>query len=183
MDTPSTRPLAVTMGEPAGVATEITLKAWQNGNSSARPYFLIDDIECVERIKTGLNIETPLSSIVTPSEAIGVFDDALPILHHPRTGETTPGQPNIQTAQSVISSIELAVRLAQSGDAAGVVTNPIQKNILYEAGFEFPGHTEFLGALSGTDVQPVMMLACEGLRVVPVSVHVGLKQADRKSVV
>jgi len=165
------------MGEPAGIATEITLMAWEQGKQSLTPYFLIDDIECVESVRNRLNIDTPLSLISSPSEAIPAFADALPVLHHPRSGETVPGQPSPQTARSVISSIELAVRLSQSGEAAGVVTNPIQKNILYEAGFEFPGHTEFLGALGGVDAQPVMMLACEGLRVVPVSVHVGLKQA------
>jgi len=165
------------MGEPAGIATEITLMAWAQGIQSLTPFFLIDDIHCVESIKSRLNIDTPLSLISSPSEAVPAFGDALPILHHPRSGETVPGQPSTQTAHSVISSIELAVRFSQSGEAAGVVTNPIQKNILYEAGFEFPGHTEFLGALSGADTHPVMMLACEGLRVVPVSVHVGLRQA------
>jgi len=170
-------PLAVTMGEPAGIGAEITLMAWKNRNNTAAPYFLVDDVEQVQSISNVLDLGVPMEKIVSPDEALDVFSYALPILHHSRSGETTPGHPNIETAPSVISSIELATRFASSGQVAGIVTNPIQKNILYQAGFEFPGHTEFLAALCGESVHPVMMLACEGLRVVPISVHVGLAQA------
>jgi 4-hydroxythreonine-4-phosphate dehydrogenase len=76
----------------------------------------------------------------------------------------------------VIASIERAVRLVQAGEAAAVVTNPIAKSVLYAAGFQYPGHTEFLGALTGCDL-PVMMLANDFLRVVPVTVHVSLRDA------
>ena len=63
-----------------------------------------------------------------------------------------------------------------AGAAAAVVTNPIHKKVLADAGFRHPGHTEFLGELTGAR-NPVMMLACPGLRVVPVTVHAPLGKA------
>jgi len=165
------------MGEPAGIGTEITLKAWYSRQNGSHPYFLIDDFDRVDDIKQNLNIVTPLQKITCPDEAIDIFADALPVLHFPASGHTTFGKPSIGTARSVISSIEVAVQLALSGQVSAIVTNPIQKSVLYDHGFGFPGHTEFLGALSGQSASPVMMLACQGLRVVPVSVHVSLKQA------
>ncbi|MBY0332655.1 MAG: 4-hydroxythreonine-4-phosphate dehydrogenase PdxA, partial [Acetobacteraceae bacterium] len=89
----------------------------------------------------------------------------------------TPGRPDPANARAVIAAIEEAVALARAGRAAGVVTNPIQKSVLTAAGFPHPGHTEFLGALAGTGVPPVMMLASPDLRVVPVTVHEPLRAA------
>ncbi len=171
------QPMALTMGEPAGIGTEITLMAWANKHDNNVPFFLIDDIDNVTGIRNQINIDTPLIRIETPDDAAQVFANALPVLHQRRSGKTTQGIPSVDTAPSVISSIETAVRLAQSGKVGAIITNPIQKSVLYQAGFNFPGHTEFLGALGGTKSDPVMMLACDKLRVVPVSVHISLRQA------
>jgi len=173
----SLRPLAVTMGEPAGIGTEITLKAWLRRSESTHPFFLLDDFERVCDINQSLNLNASIQRIETPDDAIGMYGEALPVLHHPLRGTAVHGQPSPQTATSVITSIENAVEFSVKGEAAGVVTNPIQKSVLYQSGFEFPGHTEFLGELGGGNTQPVMMLACEGLRVVPVTVHISLVQA------
>ncbi len=94
-----------------------------------------------------------------------VFGAALPVLALPLPEIARPGRPDPANAPAVIASIERAVRLVQAGEAGGVVTNPISKAVLYQAGFPHPGHTEFLGALTGGT--PVMMLACPQLRVVP----------------
>jgi len=174
---PPVCPLAVTMGEPAGIGTEITLKAWVRRSEVAHPFFLLDDYERVLDASLALQIDVPIQKIDNPEDAIKVFDDALPVLHQPCNGNVTLGQPSSGTAKSVISSIEKAVELSLANKAAGVVTNPIQKSVLYQSGFTFPGHTEFLGELSGLTAPPVMMLACEGLRVVPVTVHISLVQA------
>jgi 4-hydroxythreonine-4-phosphate dehydrogenase len=91
--------------------------------------------------------------------------------------ESRPGHPDPANAPAVVAAIETAVALVRSGAAAGVVTNPIHKKVLYATGFPFPGHTEFLAALAGGDATPVMMLACPGLRVVPVTVHMSLSRA------
>ena len=165
------------MGEPAGIGTEISLMAWLNSAQKISPFFLIDDYRCVEAVRDKLELDVPLKKMETDRICTEGFKDFLPVLHQPRSGETTPGVPTPDTAKSVIASIETAVKLARSGKAGAVVTNPIQKNILYQAGFSFPGHTEFLGALGGASSSPVMMLACDDLKVVPVSIHISLKQA------
>jgi 4-hydroxythreonine-4-phosphate dehydrogenase len=170
-------PLAISMGEPAGIGTEILLMAWIKGRKDSVPYFLIDDIERVKKIRDNLGFDIALTEITEPAQALGIYENALPVLHQPQSGQATVGRPDVQTAQSVISSIEMAVELTKNKKAGGIVTNPIQKSILYQAGFEFPGHTEFLGQLGGSGIKPVMMLACEGLRVVPITVHTGLIKA------
>jgi 4-hydroxythreonine-4-phosphate dehydrogenase len=169
-------PLALTMGEPAGIGGEITLKAWRDHRSELPAFFVID---CPHRLSTlaeRLKWTIPICPISHPDEAIDVFPDALPILEHPVTaGE--PGVLSKYTAKSVISSIERAVQLVSEGQADGVVTNPIHKHALHIAGFNFPGHTEFLADLAGIKTPPIMMLACDELRVVPLTVHVSLAQA------
>jgi 4-hydroxythreonine-4-phosphate dehydrogenase len=115
--------------------------------------------------------------VETTAEAAGIFASALPVLHRPLPVESRPGHPDPVNAPAVVAAIETAVALVQSGAAAGVVTNPIHKKVLYATGFKFPGHTEFLAALAGRGGTPVMMLACPALRVVPVTVHMSLRNA------
>jgi len=180
LDTPSATPpelpLALTMGEPAGIGGEIALKSWKL-NPHPPGFFLIDDIARIEGVRNEIGIDVPLRAITSPEDASDVFAEALPVFPCPLSNAATLGSPSSDTASSVIRSIELAVEFVTDGCAAAVVTNPIQKNVLYAAGFGFPGHTEFLAELAGIETPPVMMLACPGLRVVPVTVHVGLKEA------
>jgi 4-hydroxythreonine-4-phosphate dehydrogenase len=119
----------------------------------------------------------PLALIATPEEAASAFPDRLPVLPLTLAAPATPGRLDPANAPAVIASIEQAVAFAKAGRAGGVVTNPIQKSVLTAAGFPHPGHTEFLGELASAGHAPVMMLACPGLRVVPVTVHVALRQA------
>jgi len=166
----------MTMGEPAGIGGEIALKSWRL-NRHPPGFFLIDDIARLQNLGSELGMDVPLRTITSPEDAHDVYSEALPVFPCPLAGEAILGSPSSSTASSVIRSIELAVEFVTDGYAAGVVTSPIQKNVLYSAGFGFPGHTEFLADLAGVDTPPVMMLACAGLNVVPVTVHVGLKQA------
>jgi len=122
-------------------------------------------------------VMTAIKLIRSPSEANAVFPQALPVLGAALPNEAIPGQPDPANAQAVLSSIETAVRLVMSGDAGAVVTNPIHKQSLYEANFPYPGHTEYLAALAGDDITPVMMLAAGSFRVVPVTVHQSLTEA------
>jgi 4-hydroxythreonine-4-phosphate dehydrogenase len=163
------KPLILTMGEPAGIGSEITARAWRLLRLSGPCFALIDDAE--------RDFGVPIARISEPKDAIAAFADALPILHRPLVAPVVPGRPNLAHARNVISAIEEAVAFAKSGRAAGVVTNPIQKASLTAAGFPHPGHTEFLGELAGIGVPPVMMLACPELRVVPVTVHEALAKA------
>lgn len=171
------RPLALSMGEPAGIGAEIALKAWLARAEAVPPFVLIDDAGRVAALARRLELPVPVRRLERAADAAAVFADALPVLDHPLAAPVVPGRPDPANAPSVIAAIERAVACVRAGDAAAVVTNPIHKKVLYDAGFRFPGHTEFLAALAGGDAQPVMMLACPDLRVVPVSVHVSLRRA------
>ncbi|MEM6745221.1 MAG: 4-hydroxythreonine-4-phosphate dehydrogenase PdxA, partial [Pseudomonadota bacterium] len=119
----------------------------------------------------------PVARIARLSEAASAQRRGLPVLHAPLAAPPRPGAPDPANAPATIASIETAVRLALTGEAGGVVTLPINKKALYDgAGFAFPGHTEFLAALTGA-ARPVMMLAGPSLRVVPVTIHMALAQA------
>ncbi len=170
-------PLAMTMGEPAGVGGELSLKAWLARRNATRPFFLIDDPGRLEALARALNLDVPIRTISRPYEATEVFSTALPVLPVFLATAAKAGHPNAANAPATIASIERAVALAQSGEAAGIVTNPIQKKVLQDAGFRHPGHTEFLAELAGVEV--AMMLACPELRVVPVTIHLALADAVR----
>lgn len=107
-----------------------------------------------------------------------MFADSLPVLAHPLSAQSLPGKLDAANAQSVIASIDKAVELVLAGEACGLVTNPIQKETLYQAGFRHQGHTDYLAHLAhvaGHKAEPVMMLVAPGLRTVPVTVHIALK--------
>ncbi|MGK7867228.1 4-hydroxythreonine-4-phosphate dehydrogenase PdxA [Falsiroseomonas sp. E2-1-a20] len=167
----TTDSLAVTMGEPSGIGGEIAAKAWRAIRAAGPSFFFVGDPDLLQDI--------PISIIASPSEASRHFREALPVLPIKLPARSYPGHPDPANAQAVIRSIETAVQLALSGQASGIVTNPIQKSVLTAAGFRHPGHTEFLGELAGGDRPPVMLLACPGLRVVPVTVHMALSEAVR----
>lgn len=176
-------PLALTMGDPAGVGGDITLKSWsrRDENSALPVFFVLDDADRLNALATHLNLDVPIQVIDAPAQAEDVFATALPVLHQPLPVQSTPGHPDAANAPAVIWSIERAVDLTRAGEASAVVTNPISKDVLYGAGFSFPGHTEFLAHLSrpgnGPGITPVMMLACAQLRVVLATVHVSLLNA------
>jgi len=170
-------PLAVTMGEPAGIGGEVTLKAWLRRRPRARPFFAIDDPERLERLARQVGLEVPIAEIASPEDAAGVFHDALPVIAERLPVAPKPGEPDPANAAAVITAIDRAVEYARFERAAAVVTNPIHKKCLYDAGFRYPGHTEYLAALAGEDAVPVMMLAGPELRVVPVTRHLPLREA------
>jgi 4-hydroxythreonine-4-phosphate dehydrogenase len=173
------KPLVLTMGEPAGIGGEITLKAWLGRDQDFPPFVALDDPARLDALARGLGLEVPVRTIENLDLAASVFATALPVLPRPLEVEVVPGKPATGNAGAVIGSIETAVSLVRSGHARAVVTNPIHKGALYEAGFNYPGHTEFLADLAGIDSRPVMMLACDELKVVPISVHESLAAAVR----
>ncbi|HEY5607962.1 MAG TPA: 4-hydroxythreonine-4-phosphate dehydrogenase PdxA [Alphaproteobacteria bacterium] len=169
------RPLALTMGEPAGIGGDITLMAWQR-RADIPCFFAIDDPERLRKLAQRIGIATRVQSIAAPAEAAEVYPSALPVLPI-EVAPVAPGQPNPAAARAVVESIRRAVDMVVRGVAGAVVTNPINKAALYETGFDYPGHTEFLAALAGLKHEPAMMLACESLRVVPVTIHLSLRAA------
>src|SRR5262249_19581478 len=137
-------PLAVTMGEPAGIGGELTLKAWSRRRPTARPFFALDDPGRLSALAHKLGLDVPLRVISTPDEAPSVFQTALPILPIPLRAPVENGRPDPSNAAATLEAIEQGAKLALTGRIAGIVTNPIQKKTLQDAGFEHPGHTEYL---------------------------------------
>ena len=162
------------MGDPAGIGGELTLKAWL-ARRAGRPFVALDDPARLQRIARALGLGVPIRVVNALDAAGAVFRDALPVLPVPLRSTPLPGSPDPANAAAVIASIEQATKLALAGIAAGVVTNPIHKSTLYGVGFPYPGHTEFLAALTGAPL-PVMMLASPLLRVVPITVHASLRR-------
>lgn len=157
------------MGDPAGIGPEITVKAWQTLKASKEHCFAVI-------APAVMYSDVPHKVISRLSEANAVFPDALPILDI-EGSVAKAGEPSAENAATIIGSIERGVSLCLSGQADGLVTNPIAKHVLYEAGFKFPGHTEFLGHLSQDHsapyaAGPIMMLAAQDLRVGLATVHI-----------
>jgi 4-hydroxythreonine-4-phosphate dehydrogenase len=163
-------PLAVTLGDPAGVGPEIVAAAWAALKSEGPSFFVVGDAAAIAAAGA------PVTVIGCASEAAARFRSALPVLDLPLATPAVLGSSSPASARHVVQWIEKAVALTLAGAAAGVVTAPIAKATLYEAGFAYPGHTEFLGALTATATLagargPVMMLAAADLRVALVTIH------------
>jgi 4-hydroxythreonine-4-phosphate dehydrogenase len=174
------KPLALTSGEPAGIGPDIALKAWLRRNElNLPPFYLLGDRAALERRATALNVDVKIAD-VRAEDTAGVFTHALPVVATGCNATAEPGRPDHTSADAAIASIRQAVADVNAGRASAVVTNPIAKSVLYRAGFRHPGHTEFLAELAasgGHTPQPVMMLWSPALAVVPVTIHVSLRDA------
>ena len=174
------KPLALTSGEPAGIGPDVTLKAWLRRDELKLPafYWLGDAASLDRRAKVlGLNVRLAEGR---PEDANSAFAHALPVVPTGRAATALPGHPDDSSAGAALASIRQAVNDVMDGRASAVVTNPIAKNVLYRAGFRHPGHTEYLAELAATSnstPQPVMMLWSPALAVVPVTIHVSLREA------
>ena len=177
------RPIALTLGDPAGIGPEIALMSWlaRDEGAGLPPFFLVGDPDFVESRASSLGLQVPVAE-VGPDLAVEVFPRALPVMALPsgaRIGAVA-GRPDPADAGATLESITTAVALVRSGEAVALVTNPIAKYVLTSVGFAYPGHTEFLAALSvapGKPVPlPVMMLWSETLAVVPLTIHVALRR-------
>ncbi|MET0483146.1 MAG: 4-hydroxythreonine-4-phosphate dehydrogenase PdxA [Aestuariivirgaceae bacterium] len=177
-------PLVLTMGEPAGIAPEITAAAWRALAATGPAFALIGDAALVRDRAQALGRDIAVREVATIAAAAAAFGDALPVLPCP-LGQPAPapGHPDPGHAPAVIRSIDRAVELALGGEVAGIVTNPIQKETLYAAGFRHEGHTDYLAELAvraGHHAEPVMMLSVGSLRSVPVTVHIPLKDVPER---
>jgi 4-hydroxythreonine-4-phosphate dehydrogenase len=172
------RPLAVTMGDPAGIGGELTLAAWRDRDSAGlQPFFAIDDPGRLSALAEVLGWQVPVQPISAPEEAVTYFSHALPVLPVDVPASVTLGEASPANAIAVIESIEIAVKYAMAGTVSGVVTQPVHKATLYGSGFKFPGHTEFLAHLTNAAEPSIMMLVGAGLRVVPLTIHEPLAKA------
>ncbi len=171
-------PLALTQGDPAGIGPELALSAWaQREARGLRPFGLIADPAHIASVAAASSLQVPVITCDW-GEVVDAFARGLPVVPHDHAVAAQAGQPDPATAQATIASITAAVEAVRDGAASAVVTNPIAKSVLYAAGFAHPGHTEFLAHLAadgGTPPLPVMMLWCEELAVVPVTIHIPLR--------
>ena len=179
MSAPRGLPLAVTLGEAAGIGPDLTLTLWlKRRELDLPPFYILADADFLRRRATLLGLDLPLAH-VAPEEAASAFVRALPVADLGLRVSAAPGRPDETSAPAAIASIRRAVADVLAGRAAAVVTNPIAKNVLYRSGFAEPGHTEFLAALAaeatGRPVRPVMMLWSNELAVVPVTIHLPLR--------
>lgn len=174
------KPLAVSMGEPAGIGPDLALLAWANRKPLKLPPFYVRGDEALFRKRAEkLGLSLPID-VTSPDQAAAAFSRALPIVQTGPALEDRPGEEQAGTAASVVSAIETGVQDVRDGHACALVTAPINKAALYNTGFSFPGHTEYLGAKAheywpDAPARPVMMIAGPELMVVPVTVHIPLK--------
>jgi 4-hydroxythreonine-4-phosphate dehydrogenase len=174
------KPLALTLGEPAGIGPDIAIAAWLRRSELNLPAFYLTGDRDFLRNRAGLlGLDVHLKD-VRPEDAVAVFPDALPVVATGHAATAQPGRPDDSSANAAIGSIRHAVSDVIAGRAAAVVTSPIAKSVLYSAGFRHPGHTEFLAELAscgGKPPQPVMLLWSPVLAVVPVTIHLSVRDA------
>ena len=174
-------PLALTIGDPSGIGPEIAIKAWLTRRGARLPCLLRDrrpGLDC--RARQDDRTRSQRSSKRAPTDAAAVFQRALPVAPLTHRFLDRPGEPRLENAAGIIEAIDRAVDDVLDERAAALVTAPVAKKLLYDAGFAFPGHTEYLGHLAsqrtGRTITPVMMLAGPALRTVPVTIHIPLSQ-------
>lgn len=165
------------MGDPAGVGPEIIVRAWNALKGSGPAFVVIGDAASLKA--TAGRDGAPVDVVADPLEALRVFERALPVIDIPLQTPVVAGQPSGAHAGQIVRWIETGVGLALAGEVSGLVTAPIAKAPLYEAGFKFPGHTEFLAELTADHPVegvrgPVMMLSAGGLRVTLATIHMPL---------
>ncbi|WP_260483933.1 4-hydroxythreonine-4-phosphate dehydrogenase PdxA [Sphingomicrobium flavum] len=170
-------PLAVSLGDPAGIGPEITAKCWQERSIRGIPEFVaVGDPESLRAVS-----DVPLIAVESPEEAAKRFDEGLPYLGISAESPIQPGKPSHEGARCALDALELAVGLTRSGSASAVVTGPVSKSQLYAIGFTHPGQTEFVAERCGVAKQNVaMMLAGPTLRAVPVTVHIPLSKVSEE---
>ena len=171
----SVSPIAVSIGDPAGIGPEVLAKAWvRRAQDRLSPFFAIGDPRSISTVWKG-----PLRKVDGPAEAAACFDEALPIMEVEDAGEIVPGQPNMPGARCAIASLEIAVGVAREGAACAIVTGPVSKAELYAIGFTHSGQTEFVAERCGVSPGNVaMMLAGPTLRTVCITTHVPLARVS-----
>lgn len=165
-------PLAISLGDPAGIGPEIVAKAYAVLRESGPAFMVVGDHDLLTAQARGMSVRR----VSTPEEAATTFAEALPILDLPLLSPAVAGHPSAEHGPRVIEWIETAVALALTGRCSGVVTCPVSKAHLYAAGFAFPGHTEYIADLArdGEAPVPVMMLASPLLKVALATIHLPL---------
>ena len=170
-------PLALSIGDPAGIGPELAVLAWHARETHrVPPFFAVHGAGVLAAASRRLGLDTPVERIGQPEEAAAAFANGLPVLGD-KDAAYLPAEPDDAGARLALASLQDATRLAFHGEAAGVVTLPVAKSRLAAIGFAHPGQTEFLAAACGLeDDASVMMLAGPSLKAVPLTVHCALAE-------
>ena len=173
-------PLVLTLGEPAGIGPDLTLAVWKRRVALDLPaFYVVGDPDFYRRRAAAIGLDVVVAA-VTPEQANDAFTRALPVVALNINVTAQPAKPDDSSAPAAIASIKHAVADVMAGRASGIVTNPIAKSVLYRGGFAEPGHTEYLAKLAeaatGRSYRPVMLLWSPELAVVPVTIHLPLKE-------
>jgi 4-hydroxythreonine-4-phosphate dehydrogenase len=178
------RPLALTLGEPSGIGPDIALAAWQRRSAlGLPPFYLLGDPPFLARRARELGLDIPFA-VGAPADTPAAFAIALPVVDIGVAITAAPGRPDASSAPAAIAAIRRAADDVLAGTAHAMVTNPVAKSVLYQGGFADPGHTEFLARLAsdatGDPARPVMMLWAPELAVVPVTIHIPLREVPAR---
>ena len=161
----SNKPVIVTPGDPSGIGPEVTLKAAQICRT---PFVVIADMDYMKKLSAELDLDLAIHPWKSDQK---LKSKTLSVIQHKWSAKIEPGKPDEKNSTDILSTIKSAVELVKMGSACALVTNPINKFVLYESGFKYPGHTEYLASLSNKKKYSVMMLANNHLRVIPVTTH------------
>ncbi len=172
-----TLPLALSVGDPAGIGPELAAAAWAvRGAERLPPFFVVGSARLIEQAARRRGLDIQVCPVSAPDEVADCFADSLPVLD---IGEVpyTPGEPSDAGATLALNALAAATGLVRSGAASALVTGPVAKSRLARVGFHYPGQTEFVAQACGISPEnAVMMLAGPSLRVVPITVHVALRE-------
>lgn len=175
---PRSGPLAITLGDPAGIGPEVILGAWARLRTERRapPAFVVGGPELLRGLAEQLRLDVPIVPIADPAEAMFAHAAGLPVLAG-LDGRLSPGIASVEGAHLALASLQWGTKFALSGVAVGLVTAPVAKSALAAIGWSYPGQTEFLAdACARPYRDAVMMLAGPSLRTVPLTVHVALAE-------
>ena len=179
-----TLPLALTLGEPAGIGPDIALRAFASRREKQVPvFYIVADPQFMTARARLLGLDIAVAA-AEPEDAAATFVHSLPVAALDLRITATPGHPDGSSALAAISAIKRATTDVIEGRAGAIVTNPVSKDVLYQSGFADPGHTEYLARIArehtGDPVTPVMMLWCDELKAIPVTIHIPLAEVPRK---
>ncbi|WP_353228092.1 4-hydroxythreonine-4-phosphate dehydrogenase PdxA [Novosphingobium sp.] len=175
-----TVPIALSMGDPAGVGPELAVTAAAQTASAALPPFVaVGSHRIFVAAAQRLGVAMPVIAVASAAAALALHGKALAVIDI-GDGDYTPGVPDDAGAALALASLERATALTRQGATSALVTGPIAKSRLARIGFDYPGQTEFVAAACGIALtDAVMMLAGPHLRVVPITVHVALADVPR----
>ena len=166
----------ITMGEPAGNSTEITLKTWKNYRRKIDPFIFFGDPDHLIKTSLKLKLQIPIKIIKNISESVNSFKNYLPVYKIKLSQKVNFGSPSIKNTSKVLASIDKVVNLAYKKELSSVVTNPIEKNIIKKKNKSFNGHTFYIAKLLKVK-KPIMLLKSPKISVVPITQHLSLSNA------